>query len=317
MAGIGFSTLTNTVTISAGTLTLWYWNETDPTVERTLASAVASTDTTINLAAAGVAYAGQVVQIDSEIMLVTAIANLGTQYVVTRGYAGSNPVGHLITATLYELSRQVQILPFPQEFFGSPASGSYNYSIQLPDVRIAAAELFMTNIRGNSPTTRIAVTANTNQGLRTLYGGQITFQVEGYLAVINDITPPFIVDQAYSVRDIFATLRQPPNGGAVQMTMQLNGADYCYLTIAERHQTVEHRQRPVTSRARRLRVVDLERDLSTLQPGRPDQFARTRFDRNRTALRNSVGSEDQECTKNLLQTRTCSATSFVLPRSPR
>lgn len=232
LAGIGFSTLTDTVTISAGTLTLWYWSEVDSTVERTLASAVTSSATTVTLTAAGAAYAGQAIQIDSEIMLVTAILSSGTVYQVTRGYAGSSAVAHLVTATLYELSRQIQILPFPQDFFGSPASGSYNYSMQLPDVRVGAAELFMTNIRGNSPTTRIAVTSNTNHGLRTLYGGQITFQVEGFLAVINDITPPFIVDQPYSVRDVFANVGQAPHGGPIDLTVQVNGTDYCFLTIA-------------------------------------------------------------------------------------
>ena len=36
-------------------------------------------------------------------------------------------------------------MAFAQDFFGSPASGSYAYPITIPDVRIAAAELFMTN----------------------------------------------------------------------------------------------------------------------------------------------------------------------------
>src|SRR5207302_1443628 len=100
-----------------------------------------------------------------------------------------------------------------------------------PDVRVAASELFMTNSRGSGDTARIAVTSNVNQGIRTLSGGQITFQVEGYLAVVNDITPPYVVDQAYSIRDIFATLREPANGGPVQLKFRQNGADYCFLTI--------------------------------------------------------------------------------------
>ncbi len=229
VAGISFASLTNTRTISAGTLTLWYWNELDSSAQVTLAAAVAVGDTTIQLAAAGAAYVGQVIQIESEVMLVTALLSSG--YQVTRAYSGTTAAAHPSTALLYELARQVQILPFARDFFGSPASGSYGYSFTLPDVRIAASELYMTNTRGNSSTTRLAVTGNVNQGLRTLSGGQITFQVEGYLAVIADITPPYVVDQAYSIRDIFASLREPASGGPVQLKLRQNGADYCFLTI--------------------------------------------------------------------------------------
>jgi hypothetical protein len=231
IAGIGFSTLTNTRTISAGTLTLWYWDELDTSVQRTLAAAIAAADTTIQLATAGAAYVGQLIQVDAEIMRVDVILSGGTQYQVTRAYAGSTAADHLVTAVLYELARQVQILPFVRDFFGSPASGSYSYSMSLPDVRIGASELYMTNTRGTSDVTRLAYTGNTNQGIRTLSGGQITFQVEGYLAVVTDITPPYVVDQAYSIRDIFATLREPASGGPVQLKLRQNGADYCFLTI--------------------------------------------------------------------------------------
>ena len=232
LAGISFPSLTNTRTIAAGTLTLWYWNELDSSVKRTLAAAIAVGDTTIQLAAGGAAFVGEVIQVESEVILVTAVLASGTQYQVTRGYAGSFAAAHPVTAVLYELSRQVQILPFARDFFGSPASGSYGFSLPLPDVRVAASELYMTNSRGNSDTSRIAVTANVNQGLRTLSGGQITFQVEGYLAVITDITPPYVVDQAYSIRDIFASLREPATGGPVQLKLRQNGADYCFLTIS-------------------------------------------------------------------------------------
>lgn len=210
LSGIAFTTLTNTHTVSSGTLSVWYWNELDQSVIRALASAILSTDTTIHLTSAGGASAGQLIQVDTEIMQVTSVQSGGTQYTVTRGYGGSPVVSHLITAKLYELTRTVQILPFVNNFFGTPASGSYSYSMTLPDVRVGAADLYVTNGRGSSPTTSHAFTATTTQGLRTLSGGQVTYQVEGYLAVTTDITPPYVMDQSYSVRDIFATVR----GGA-------------------------------------------------------------------------------------------------------
>ena len=39
------------------------------------------------------------------------------------------------------------------------------------------------------------------------------------------------MDQAYSIRDIFASLREPASGGPVQLKLRQNGADYCFLTI--------------------------------------------------------------------------------------
>ena len=231
LAGISFSTLTNTRTIAAGTLSLWYWDELDTAAQRALASAVATSDASVHVAVAGGGYVGQVIQVDAEAMLITDVLSSGTEYQVTRGYAGTTVAVHAATALVYELSRTVQILPFVRDFFGSPASGSYSFSVVLADVRVAVAELYMTNSQGNSDTTRVAVTGNVNQGLRTLSGGQITFQVEGYLAVVNDITPPYVVDQAYAVRDVFASLREPASGGAVQLKLRLNGADYGFLTI--------------------------------------------------------------------------------------
>ena len=233
VAGIGFATFTNTHTISAGTLALWYVSEVDASSQRSLASALALADVTITLAASGGAIVGQMIQIETELMSVTAVDATKTVYTVIRAYAGSTAVAHPVTAGLYELLRQVQILPFPQNFFGSSASGSYSHSIPLADVRVAAAELFMTNSRGNSPVKQICVTRNVNRGLRTLLGGQINFQVEGYLAVSDDITPPYVVDESYSIKDVSATVTQAPSGAPIQLKLQLNGSDYCFLTIGD------------------------------------------------------------------------------------
>jgi hypothetical protein len=49
LGGLSFPTLTNTITIAAGTLTLYYWNKLNAPSTVTLASAAAATDTTITL----------------------------------------------------------------------------------------------------------------------------------------------------------------------------------------------------------------------------------------------------------------------------
>src|SRR5579883_2155580 len=142
LAGVGFTTLTNTHTISAGTLSLFYWNELNSPTAFSLASAITATDTTITLNQAGTPAAGDLIQIEGEILEVTGTSNGGTQYTVTRGSHGSTAAAHpaagQTAAAVYHLQRSVNIVPFVKDFFGSQASGSFAYSIFLPDVRVGA-----------------------------------------------------------------------------------------------------------------------------------------------------------------------------------
>lgn len=236
LAGISFTDLTNTHTISAGTLTLFYWNELDSPSALALASAIGASDTSITLNSAGTASAGSLIQIDGEILAVTAVSGAGLVYSVTRGSNGSTAAAHAAGAAVYTLSTNVTIMPFVEDFFGSPASGSYTLSIFLPDVRIGAAEFFVTNVRGNSPAAQASFGSTSDQGLRTLSGGQLSIQVEGYLAVETDAAPPLVVETALAMRDIFAVVNQAPSDplDSAPVTMQLRqGATvFATLTIA-------------------------------------------------------------------------------------
>jgi hypothetical protein len=224
LVGVGFQSLDNTTTITAGTLTVYCWNELATTPPPALAAAVAIGDTAIQIAGGALAE-GDLIQIDHEVMAVTAEG-------VERGAYSSAIATHAIGAPVYQLSRRTYIVPFAPEFFGSPASGSYNYPIHLPDVRIAAAELFVTNSHGNSPVSRYAFTATADAGIRTLSGGQFSIQVDGTLAIQTDAAPPLIVEDAHAVRDIYAVLREPPMGAPVELRVKHGAATYCDLTVA-------------------------------------------------------------------------------------
>ena len=230
---VGFTTLTNTYTISAGTLSLYSWNELNSPTTFSLAAAAANTDATLTLNAAGPAVAGDLIQIDGEILLVTATGSGGTVYTVTRGSHGSTAAGYALGALVYHLSLDVEIMPFVPGFFGSPASGSYGYSIFLPDVRVGAAEFFVTNEFGSSPVTAISFGATTDEGLRTLAGGQMSIQVDGYLAVETGAAPPLVVDEALAARDIFAVVGQAPSGGAISLQLRQGSTVWCSLTIPD------------------------------------------------------------------------------------
>ena len=238
LSGISFTSLTNTETISSATFTLHYWDELQGRPATTLATAMGAGDGTLTLNAAGPGTAGSILQIDGEVLEVTAVSNGGTEYAVTRGVHGSQAVAHNAGAVVYHLLEQTGIAAFPAQFFGSPYCGSWSLAVTLPDVRVASAELFATNQKGNSPTTGISMTQFDGGGLRTLSGGQYTIQVEGYLAVDAMAAPALSVEASHSVRDVYALLGSSADA-VVSLNLNVNGALYCALQFAAGQTTTE------------------------------------------------------------------------------
>jgi len=233
LLGIAFATLANTHTVSAGTLGLFYWNELGSPSTVALNSAISSTDTTLTLTVASPAELGNLVQLESEVMTVIDVQSGGLTLTVARASHGSAAVAHAAATLVYTLTRAITTVPFVKGFFGSPASVIYVHSMFLPDVRIAAAEFYATNAVGNSPVKGIAFGAMADQGLRTFSGGQISIQVDGYLAIETDAAPPFVIEDSHAPRDIFAVVREAPSGGAIQLQVRQNSTVYCTLTIAD------------------------------------------------------------------------------------
>jgi hypothetical protein len=233
LTGLGFEDLTNTRTVSAGTLSIHYWAELASPSQVLLSQAAGAEDPVIHLCAPGGAQPGSLIQIDAEILKVTEVLNGGTEYSVNRGWHGSLAEAHASDTPVYHLDWKVFILPFPRDFFGSPASGNYSFPIYLPDARIASAELVVTNMRGNSEPSQACFTITTDCGLRTLSGGQLSIQVEGYLAIQSNVAPPLIIEASHSVRDVFAVVRYAPTGGPLELQLRQDDETYCRLTIPE------------------------------------------------------------------------------------
>ena len=238
LSGVSFADLTNTQTISAATLTLHYWDELQGRPAVSLASGIGATDQTLTLNTAGPAQAGSIIQIDGEVMAVASVGGGGTQYTVTRGVHGSEAATHSASALVYRLLDKTVTAPFPQDFFGSPYSGSWSYPILLPDARVASAELFVTNRKGNSPAASICLSHTVDNGLRTLSGGQYCIQVSGFLAVEQSVAPPLVVESPHAVRDVFAVLGTMADAD-VQLQLNVNDASYCSLTVPA-HMTVSN-----------------------------------------------------------------------------
>ncbi len=233
VSGVSFTDLTNTHTISAGTLALYYWPELTPGPLPMLAEAIGAGDTTITLSQPGAGQPGSMVQIEAEVAQVVTVLNNATQYQLNRGVDGSTAAAHASGTTVYDLQTKTVIMPFVPDFFGSPASGSWSFPVPLADCRVASAELYVTNLLGDSPTGSICLTQLVDYGLRTLSGGQFSFQVDAFLAIETGAMPDIIVEDSYSVRDVYAVVGQAPSGGPVNLQINQNGTAYCALTIAD------------------------------------------------------------------------------------
>jgi hypothetical protein len=220
------------LTLEAATFTAHYWDERNSPSGHQLSVAMGTTNTDAQLATAGPAQAGDLIQVDAEVMRVTAVLNGGLRYTATRGSHGTMAAAHTAQSAVYHLGRKVFVIPFPRDFFGSPASGSFSYPVFLPDARVAAAEMLVTNSRGNSAVSEENYTGTIDKGLRTLSGGQLTIQVEGNLAIQTGAAPPLVIEDAHSVRDIFAVVREAPVAAPVQLRLLQDGQVYANLTIA-------------------------------------------------------------------------------------
>jgi hypothetical protein len=229
--GIGFNPLTNTRSISAGTLTVHFWNELAGAPTVALAGPVDGIATSLTLNSNVGASIGDLIQIGQEVMEIEEVGGGGTVYTVLRGSHGSTAAAHASGAAVFHLDRKVFIMPFHRDFFGSPASGSFSYPVFLPDVRVAASDFMVTNSRGNSETSKSSYTATTNSGIRTLSGGQFNMQVEGFLAIQTSAAPALVIETAHSVGDIFATVTEAPTGAPIQVQIKKDGVAYASLTI--------------------------------------------------------------------------------------
>ena len=103
----------------------------------------------------------------------------------------------------------------------------------MPDVRVIAAELLMTNAFGPSQTLQQSFAfIPVDQSLRTLSGGQFSLQVNGDLATQQNAAPSLVIEAEHAIRDIRATVNQPANGYDLVVQILQNGIPYgASLTI--------------------------------------------------------------------------------------
>jgi hypothetical protein len=231
ISGIGFPDFTNTRSIATGSLTVHYWNELTGVTTLSLAQPLPPGSEDAWLTAAGSLFVGSALQIESEIVSVRQISEDGLRLKVERGAFTSIPLEHDAGEQVWHLQRKRFVLPFARGLFGTPAAASYSQTIALPDARISAAELYVTNVKGNSQVGVRCYGREIDTGIRTLSGGQFSMQVNGALSVQSAATPGLNVDASHAVRDILASVLEPATGAPIEVRVTCNGDTYAGLTI--------------------------------------------------------------------------------------
>jgi hypothetical protein len=103
--------------------------------------------------------------------------------------------------------------------------------VNLTNARVAAADFFVTNQRGDSPVDRRHFTATTELGLRTMRGGQLNLQVEGPLSIEDDATPSLVIEDFMAMQDIYAVVLEAPTEVPVELRLRQDTDVICTLTI--------------------------------------------------------------------------------------
>lgn len=272
---VGFDDLSNTSTVSSGTLQLFSWNELNTPSQYSLAAAMDASSATVPLVTAGTPAVGQVIQIGTELMSVLTVNQGANTYTVIRGVLGSTATTHNPRDLVLQLDATTVVVPFAANFFENRASINYLHTLSLPDVRIAAAEFYVTNSFGNSQTRQTCYALQPDGGLRTLSGGQFSMQVSGYLATQTNAAPPLLIETSHAVRDIRAVVNQPANGYVISVDILQNGVEYCNVSIPDGQTTSQILDGaalpPLLSGATVTANVALQVDSSfsgTVSPGR-------------------------------------------------
>lgn len=228
---VGFSDLTNTSSVTSGTLQLFSWNELNTPSDYVLTAALDSSSGTVSLVSLPTPKSSNVIQVGEELMTILSTDTTSNTYSVLRGALGSVPMSHKPGDPVLHMDSTVIIVPFATNFFGNRASVNFLHTFSLPDVRVCATEFYVTNAFGDSQTQQQCYTTTSGGGLRSLSGGQFSLQASGYLATQQNATPPLVIEASHAIRDIRANVNQAPSGYNILINVLQNTAPYCALTI--------------------------------------------------------------------------------------
>ena len=233
IGGIGFDALDNLSSVYVGQLGLLFWDELTAPTPVSLASDIGAGDMSLALSGLSAPLSvGTMFQIGKELIETSAEAGPGASYNVNRGRYQSTAAAHTGTLPVFMLTRRDMTIPFVPGYFNSTSAVGFRYNFRLPNVRIAGADLTLYNRVGASERAEESYTILSEDGVRTLSGGQISMSVQGYLAIEASAGTSYVVDRTTVVRDVYAFVQEAPVGATIEILVSVNGTAYCELVIA-------------------------------------------------------------------------------------
>lgn len=224
-------TLTGTNTVSEAVLVTYSNDETASVTHISLGSALGQDDLTIPIANVLTLPQNTYIQVESEIICVNEPTNDGLARWIDRGVAGSVAAVHSGAVTGTILERNLHTVPLGVGFFANPAHAEFQYRLLFPNRRIAAAELYLSNMKGTGPAQGTCFLVNGESGLHTCEGGTLILQTSGVLSIERDAANSVSTDRVRIVRDIQAFVDSAPSGGSLDVVVKANGTPIATLVI--------------------------------------------------------------------------------------
>ena len=174
-----------------------------------LTSAVQAGDTKLMVSIGTAAKAGDVVQIGHEVMVVSECGRgLRWEVTVRRSIACRRSTSRNCGITCC-----CGAPTSCRSYESSSAAVRAEHTIirsSAPDVRIAAAELFVTNDRGQQSGVALRVHVDGGCGNSDALRRPVLHPGGRDVIASNDAAPPLMVEDSHAVRDTYAVLREPP-----------------------------------------------------------------------------------------------------------
>ncbi len=148
---------------------------------------------------------------------------------IRRAQKGSTAAAHTSGDKLWKVSSTAFTYAFPFNAFSGLAGslgGSWEGQAELNSQRIVAADCFVTNRKGDSPTTTNNYsTGIQNNGLRVFNGGQFDFVIEGVLKITSTSATEHRIDRAMPIKDVVLTTdkNKGPVGDDIEVNLVVGG----------------------------------------------------------------------------------------------
>ncbi|WP_031498584.1 phage tail protein [Bryobacter aggregatus] len=232
IGGIGFDSLDNLSSVYIGQLGLLFWDELTAPTPFSLGADIDADSELLTIAGLDSTLPkGTMIQIAKELIEISDDPDEDSTYPVIRGRYQTTAVAHESAPPVFVLTRRDMTIPFVPGYFNSTSAVGFRYNFRLPNVRVAGADLTLFNRVGGSERDEESYTILSDNGVRTMAGGQIAMSTQGYLAIEANAGPSYVIDRDTVVRDVYAYVQEPPVGAPIEIVVLVDGEAYCELTI--------------------------------------------------------------------------------------